>query len=88
MHFKDGFYDQNAERYMLNTRVRKLLEVLRRDYCYSESFNAGPFTVVEGYYSYEEALNMVGRSFDGAQEHWGGPIGIYGFSRRSPFRRA
>lgn len=73
MHFKDGFQDQNAERYMLDVRVRKLLEILRQEYYYSESFHPGQFSVIEGDYTYDEVQQIQGRPFNGTREHWGGP---------------
>lgn len=82
MHFKDGFHDRNGQRYMISTRVRKLLDMLRGEYYYTESFDPGPFKMVEGDLSYEEAMAAQGRSFDGSQDRWGSPDSRVWFFQR------
>ena len=73
MHFKDGFKDQNSERYMLDTRIRKLLGILQGEYYYTEHFHPGLFTIIDGDWTYEEMQQKNGQSFDGRKDRWGGP---------------
>jgi|LSQX01.3.fsa_nt_gb alpha-mannosidase len=73
MHFRDGFKDRNSERFMLLTRIGKLISALRSEYYYSESFNPGPFMMLEGLYTYDETKDMQWKTFDGTRERWGGP---------------
>ncbi|HIZ19790.1 MAG TPA: alpha-mannosidase [Firmicutes bacterium] len=75
MHFKNGFKDQNSERYMLATRVKKLIARLRAEYWYDASFHPGPFQKKEGLIPFEELDRADGAPwvpFDGTKEKWGG----------------
>ncbi|MCL2883964.1 MAG: alpha-mannosidase [Oscillospiraceae bacterium] len=71
MHFKNGFIDQNGERYMPEQRVGKLLDDLWGQYTYYTTFNPGLFDKIEGLYRHEELEGMTWETFDGEKDMWG-----------------
>ena len=77
MHFKNGFKDENAERYMLLTRIQKLVSMIRSEYYYDGYADPGTLESLDGLYSYEEAMGEAcadrWRVFYGRKEKWGGP---------------
>ncbi|MCL2884077.1 MAG: alpha-mannosidase, partial [Oscillospiraceae bacterium] len=75
MHFKNGFVDQNGERYMLEIRIGKLLNDLWSKYLYYAYFDSNLFEKAEGDIPYAELPNAAWEPFDGAKERWGRPDG-------------
>lgn len=73
MHFKNGFKDQNSERYMIPVRIRKLTSLLRSEYWYDAVLDPGPFLKKEGLIPQEDLEKGEWESFDGNREKWGGP---------------
>lgn len=73
MDFGKGFQDKNGERYMLMTRIQKLINAVWGQCLYSSSFSPGLFDKCEGLYTYEEAQKQTWTTFDGTAERWGGP---------------
>ena len=73
MHFKNGFKDANSQRYMLETRVKKLINMLRAKFWYDAAVSTGIFDKAEGLIAHEDLKNAEWERFDGKIEKWGGP---------------
>lgn len=72
MHFKNGFKDQNSQRYMIDARVKRLTALLRCNYWYDAALYPGPFQKKEGLIPHDQLKNIQWDSFDGTKEKWGG----------------
>lgn len=72
MHYKNGFKDRNFQRYMLETRVKKLINKLREKYWYTATMDASVFDVYFGEAAYEDLADLSWESFDGKNDRWGG----------------
>ena len=75
MDYRNGFFDQNAERYTLEKRVYRLINALAGSYMYYSTVHTGGFEKAEGNMSHHELANAVWQPFDGEEQVWGKPYG-------------
>ena len=75
MEYRNGFFDQNSERYMMEKRVETLMKALHERYSYDAVVPTGVFEKAEGNVAHAQLAALSWASFDAQQEVWGKPDG-------------